>query len=328
MAEELELGRGTVAELERGRGRGARARTRRQQWRSSVAAAEELEQDAASAADIERGSGGGARDRARRRQRRSSSEAVEELEIERGDGSGDRARRRRRSSTSGAVKGKFLMAARRVRRGAHTEYIISLDADDLSQGSSAYRGKLRSDFWGTNFKIYDNQPPYDGAKASSTRSIWRFGSRRLSPLVSVGNFGVGQVSYKYNLLKSRGPRRMFCTLDCPSIQETWDNSLKVKFLKCAGTTVLRNKVPRWHEHLQCWCLNFHGRVTVASVKNFQLVVTTDPSHPDSAGDNETVILQFGKVRSDIFTMDYCHPLSAFQAFAICLSSFGTKLACE
>ncbi|GJM89730.1 hypothetical protein PR202_ga05945 [Eleusine coracana subsp. coracana] len=87
---------------------------------------------------------------------------------------------------------------------------------------------------------------------------------------------------------------MFCTLDCPSIQETWENSLKLKFLKCAGTTVLRNKVPRWHEHLQCWCLNFHGRVTVASVKNFQLVVTTDPSHPDSAGDNETVILQFGK----------------------------------
>ncbi|KAK3138021.1 hypothetical protein QOZ80_5AG0363410 [Eleusine coracana subsp. coracana] len=225
-------------------------------------------------------------------------------------------------------KGKFLMAARRFRRGAHTEYIISLDADDLSQGNSASLGKLRSDFWGTNFKIYDNQPPYDGAKASSTRSIWRFGSRRISPLVSVGNFGVGQVSYKYNLLKSRGPRRMFCTLDCPSIQETWENSLKLKFLKCAGTTVLRNKVPRWHEHLQCWCLNFHGRVTVASVKNFQLVVTTDPSHPDSAGDDETVILQFGKVRSDIFTMDYCHPLSAFQAFAICLSSFGTKLACE
>ncbi|ONK59497.1 uncharacterized protein A4U43_C08F7040 [Asparagus officinalis] len=34
------------------------------------------------------------------------------------------------------------------------------------------------------------------------------------------------------------------------------------------SVVLRNKAPRWHEHLQCWCLNFHGRVTVASVKNF------------------------------------------------------------
>jgi tubby and related proteins len=186
----------------------------------------------------------------------------------------------------------------------------------------------RSDFWGTNFKIYDSQPPYDGAKASSTRSIRRFGSRRISPQVSSGNFDVGQVSYKCNLLKSSGPRRMFCAMECPSVQETWENSLKVKSLRRTGTTVLRNKAPRWHEHLQCWCLNFHGRVTVASVKNFQLVATADPSHPDSVGDEETVLLQFGKVDSDFFTMDYRQPLSAFQAFAICLSSFGTKLACE
>lgn len=40
-------------------------------------------------------------------------------------------------------KGKFLLAARRYRHGANTEYIISLDADDLSQGSNAYVGKLR-----------------------------------------------------------------------------------------------------------------------------------------------------------------------------------------
>ena len=164
---------------------------------------------------------------------------------------------------------------------------------------------------------------------SSTRSIRHFGSRRISPQVSSGNFDVGQVSYKYNLLKSRGPRRMFCTMECPSVQETWENSLKVKSLRRPGTTVLRNKAPRWHEHLQCWCLNFHGRVTVASVKNFQLVATADLGHPDnSVGDEETVLLQFGKVDSDIFTMDYRQPLSAFQAFAICLSSFGTKLACE
>ncbi|KAL5227121.1 hypothetical protein ABZP36_015386 [Zizania latifolia] len=225
-------------------------------------------------------------------------------------------------------KGKFLMAARRFRRGPHTEYIMSLDADDLSQGSNAYMGKLRSDFWGTNFKIYDSKPPYDGAKASSSRSSRRFGSRRISPQVSAGNYEVGQVSYKYNLLKSRGPRRMYCALECPSTQETWENCLKTKFRKPAGTTVLRNKAPRWHEQLQCWCLNFHGRVTVASVKNFQLVASADPNNPASSKDDETVLLQFGKIDDDIFTMDYRRPLSAFQAFAISLSSFGTKLACE
>ncbi|KAH8494274.1 hypothetical protein H0E87_020876 [Populus deltoides] len=229
-------------------------------------------------------------------------------------------------------KGKFLLAARRYRQGAHTEYIISLDADELSQGSNAYVGKLSSDFLGTNFTIFDSQPPHSGAKPSSSRASRRFASKQISPQVPAGNFEVGQVSYKFNLLKSRGPRRMVCSLKCPVLQETindknLDNS-KMNGLETAssGCTVLRNKAPRWHEHLQCWCLNFHGRVTVASVKNFQLVATMDQSQPEGRGDEDTVLLQFGKVGHDTFTMDYRLPLSAFQAFAICLTSFGTKLA--
>ncbi|KAI4387985.1 hypothetical protein MLD38_000365 [Melastoma candidum] len=87
----------------------------------------------------------------------------------------------------------------------------------------------------------------------------------------------------------------------------------------------QNKAPRWHEQLQCWCLNFHGRVTVASVKNFQLVATTDPTQPGGKGDEDTVLLQFGKVGDDLFTMDYRQPLSAFLAFAVCLTSFGMKI---
>ncbi|KAI8006758.1 Tubby-like F-box protein 7 [Camellia lanceoleosa] len=230
--------------------------------------------------------------------------------------------------------GKFLLAARRYRHGAHTEYVISLDADDMSQGSNAYVGKLSSDFLGTNFTIYDSQPPHSGAKPSSSRSCRRFASKQISPQVPAGNFEVGQVSYKFNLLKSRGPRRMLCSLKCPCSGETeankpQDNSDTKKPESAPPSfTVLRNKAPRWHEHLQCWCLNFHGRVTVASVKNFQLVATIDQSQPGGKGDEETVLLQFGKVGDDTFTMDYRQPLSAFQAFAICLTSFGTKLACE
>ncbi|GJN13716.1 hypothetical protein PR202_gb00452 [Eleusine coracana subsp. coracana] len=96
--------------------------------------------------------------------------------------------------------------------------------------------------------------------------------------------------------------------------------------------ILRNKAPRWHEQLQCWCLNFRGRVTVASVKNFQLVAATQPAAgaptpsqatPPPPPEHERVILQFGKVAKDMFTMDYRYPLSAFQAFAICLRAVLT-----
>lgn len=129
---------------------------------------------------------------------------------------------------------------------------------------------------------------------------------------------------------------MVCSLKSPisskgessDINSLDGHKMHRKDLPVSGHTILKNKAPRWHEHLQCWCLNFHGRVTVASVKNFQLVATVDQSQPGGKGDEETVLLQFGKVGDDTFTMDYREPLSAFQAFAICLTSFGTKLACE
>ncbi len=49
---------------------------------------------------------------------------------------------------------------------------------------------------------------------------------------------------------------------------------------------MRNKPPKWNEQLSAYCLNFKGRVTQASVKNFQLISEADP---------EAVLLQFGKV---------------------------------
>ncbi|XP_037422245.1 tubby-like F-box protein 9 [Triticum dicoccoides] len=225
-------------------------------------------------------------------------------------------------------KGKFLLAARRFRHGAHTEYIISYDSDDLYPGSNSGVGKLRSDFLGTKFVMYDNQKPYDGAKSLKSRSSRRFASKQISPHVSGDNLEVGQVSYRFNFLKSRGPRRMHCSIQCPVGQGTASDPSKEKPPSTSSSLSLKNKAPRWHDHLQCWCLNFHGRVTVASVKNFQLVALAGTSDPWGVGDEETVILQFGKIEDDAFTMDFRHPLSAYQAFAICLTSFGTKLACE
>lgn len=82
---------------------------------------------------------------------------------------------------------------------------------------------------------------------------------------------------------------------------------------------LHNKSPRWNEQVGAYVLNFSGRVTMASVKNFQLI---------RADDENNVILQFGRVGKDQFSMDFQYPLSPFQAFAICLSSFDNKILCE
>ncbi|XWS29284.1 hypothetical protein CRYUN_Cryun24cG0015200 [Craigia yunnanensis] len=261
---------------------------------------------------------------------------------------------------------KLLLSARKVRRATCTDFVVSLVADDFSRASNTYVGKLRSNFLGTKFTVYDSQPPCDSIIPSTTRSNRRFHSKQVSPRLPAWNYSIGTITYELNVLRTRGPRRMHCILHSipvSAIQEGgtaptpsafpqfFDDQLSplpsskgkepvidtsspslpatpVFSLGSGEPLTLKNKAPRWHEQLQCWCLNFKGRVTVASVKNFQLVAAVEPSHNVSSEEQEKVILQFGKIGKDIFTMDYRYPLSAFQAFAICLSSFDTKPACE
>ncbi|CAJ1963574.1 unnamed protein product [Sphenostylis stenocarpa] len=276
--------------------------------------------------------------------------------------------------------GKFLLSAKRTRRTTYTEYVISMDADNISRSSNTYIGKLRSNFLGTKFIIYDTQPPYSSAHIcppGTGKTSRRFYSKKVSPKVPSGSYNIAQVTYELNVLGTRGPRKMHCVMHSipasaldaggtvPGQPELLPRSLEdsfrsISFSKSLDRSiefsssrfseigescmedddgklrplVLKNKPPRWHEQLQCWCLNFRGRVTVASVKNFQLIAATQPaagaptpSQP-APPEHDKIILQFGKVGKDMFTMDYRYPLSAFQAFAICLSSFDTKLACE
>ncbi|KAI5054168.1 hypothetical protein GOP47_0030941, partial [Adiantum capillus-veneris] len=271
-------------------------------------------------------------------------------------------------TTTLVESGKFLLAARKVRRATSADYIISLNPDDMSRGSNTYVGKLRSNFLGTKFTVYDSQPPHSGAVASFNKAGRRVGSKQVSPRLPAGSYNVAHVAYELNVLGTRGPRRMHCimhSIPASAIEPGGVAPTPVEFSSAAleytlstlpsfgskssysdfsttdaegllknvmskdGPLILKNKAPRWHEQLQCWCLNFRGRVTVASVKNFQLVAATaEPAQPSSQSDYDKVLLQFGKVGKDMFTMDYRYPLSAFQAFAICLSSFDTKLACE
>ncbi|KZV19027.1 tubby-like F-box protein 5 [Dorcoceras hygrometricum] len=261
---------------------------------------------------------------------------------------------------------KLLLTAKKIRRATSTDFVISLVADDFSRASNTYVGKLRSNFLGTKFTIYCSQPPNDAAVQPNTRQSRRFHAKQVSPRLPAYNYVVASISYELNVLRTRGPRRMNCvvhSVPVTAIQEGGMAPTPTSFSQCVEdhspfitnlkgkepvadfsshslsnlpatkpqhveALVLKNKAPRWHEQLQCWCLNFKGRVTVASVKNFQLVASVEPSLNVPASEQEKVILQFGKIGKDIFTMDYRYPISAFQAFAICLSSFDTKPACE
>lgn len=248
--------------------------------------------------------------------------------------------------------GKFLLAARKCKRPTHTDFIISLRANHMSRDCNTYIGRLRSNFLGTKFTIYDGLPPHARAKVTKSHSTRLVGLKQFSPRFPASDFPIAHISYESNVQGSRAPRRVHCVIDaipasaiepdgvaptqtnfCSALSFFKSKSIRAENFQSEPLAeqrnrvlVLKNKDPMWHEQLNCWCLNFHGRVTVASVKNFQLVAS--PENGLAGQENEKIILQFGKFGKDLFTVDYRYPISAFQAFAICLSSFDTKIACE
>ncbi|XP_023562455.1 tubby-related protein 2 [Octodon degus] len=208
----------------------------------------------------------------------------------------------------------FLLAGRKRKWSKTSNYLISLDPMDLSRDGDNFVGKLRSNILGTKFIIFDNgvNPEEKNSYLDKTRIRQELGT----------------VCYEPNVWESRGPRRM--TVIIPEVNshnqrirvqpETEEESLLSRFQRGVrqGLVLLQNKTPVWSDENDAFVLNFHGRVTRASVKNFQIIY---PNKPDK------VVLQFGRVAPNTFTMDFCFPLCPLQAFAICLSSFDGKLVC-
>lgn len=83
--------------------------------------------------------------------------------------------------------------------------------------------------------------------------------------------------------------------------------------------LLQNKEPVWNEETRSYVLNFNGRVTRPSVKNFQLISDHDPDY---------VLIQFGRTGEDTFSLDFQNPATLDLAFAVALSSIDSKMACE
>ncbi|KAF7701857.1 hypothetical protein HF521_001140 [Silurus meridionalis] len=210
----------------------------------------------------------------------------------------------------------FLLAGRKRKKSKTSNYLISVDATDLSREAESFVGKLRSNLMGTKFTVYDN-----GTNPSKNSGALLEESNTRQELAAI--------CYETNVLGFKGPRKMTViipgmnmnfervpvrpTNDQESLLSKWQNHSLENLIE------LHNKAPVWNDDTQSYVLNFHGRVTQASVKNFQIVHDNDPDY---------IVMQFGRVAEDVFTLDYNYPMCALQAFAIGLSSFDSKLACE
>ncbi|XP_061466297.1 tubby protein homolog isoform X3 [Rhineura floridana] len=209
----------------------------------------------------------------------------------------------------------FLLAGRKRKKSKTSNYLISIDPTDLSRGGESFFGKLRSNLMGTKFTVYDN-----GVNPMKTTLSLEASNLRQE---------LAAICYETNVLGFKGPRKMSVIIpgmnmdhervsirprnEHETLLARWQNKNTESVIE------LHNKTPVWNDDTQSYVLNFHGRVTQASVKNFQIIHDNDPDY---------IVMQFGRVAEDIFTMDYNYPMCALQAFAIALSSFDSKLACE
>ena len=152
---------------------------------------------------------------------------------------------------------------------------------------------------------------------------------------------IGAISYSANVLGNR-PRVMNvcvpklcnesmvpesswvrdCGGECKMLnllkEHSWSNEDSIPD-QCQNLMFLQNRPPWWNHELNAFVLNFGGRVSVASVKNFQLCERNDP--------HQNIILQFGRIEGrHAFTCDFTYPLSPMQAFAIAISSLQSRFS--
>ncbi|CAF1112030.1 unnamed protein product [Rotaria sordida] len=200
----------------------------------------------------------------------------------------------------------FLLSARKhITIGGHAEYFIGIDSENPSKtlnDDNSLAALKGINITGSEYIIYDHQN-------SSTDQRNKQQS--------------GAIIYYEHILGSSEPRKLTVLL-----HDTGKNIRPIK----AGETIIdewrsgrstdliqmQNKAPTYDEKSKTYTLKLHdSRIKLPSHKNFQLIFPND-NHDENA------VMQFGRIDDNNFALDYRHPLTAIQAFAIALSSFHNR----
>ena len=212
---------------------------------------------------------------------------------------------------------QFLACARKISH-APSRYTITLDREaKAKEASKTYLAKIKSNFLGTEYIIFDNGDKRVRGGATQRHQI-------------------ACVTYEPNFLGANGQRKMHAALPKIADGETksrwrarWDfddESLLINLKANNGADLipLKSKGAQYSEKTQGYVLNFGDRPArkiKGSHRNFQLV--------EKGGDGEDVVLiQFAKISQDAFLLDWRYPMCGLQAFAIAVTAFDFKLACD
>jgi len=216
--------------------------------------------------------------------------------------------------------GEFIVAAIST---TGTQFSFSLNPDDFSPESPDYVGSMDCSFTGTTFTLCDYGMSHDLV------------NEEVLSMENEGLPGVGYVEhcvilYETNIL-GRVPNAMMVHIPHgrSAVDAEIDDDLPYHKTEAADNgclalvtesgpdfSRLQTRKPIWSDDLEAWTMDFHGRVKLASKKNFLLVSERQP---------DEVLMLFGKVAKTHFSLDFKAPMTVMQAFAIALTSFADKM---
>ena len=136
--------------------------------------------------------------------------------------------------------------------------------------------------------------------------LWKFYGIKLNGAARNNNVDINRQAPNYvelELFDFQNPNTGNCSRSKPV-----SNNVEI-----SREFVMHNKAPLWNEGSQVYQLDFGGRVTQESAKNFQI---------EYSGKQ---VMQFGRIDENAYTLDFQYPLTAIQAFSVALANVTQRL---
>ncbi len=171
-----------------------------------------------------------------------------------------------------------------IKKDENSNFLISFNQYEFIKYSYYYIGEIEINFWGNSFSVFDCG--YDEKFLNKNNKLKFLPLRKKLCLIK----------YDFNfLINSR--------------------NFSIDIYQNENNIHLINLKPFWNESKNSYCLNFYGRVKKASNKNFQII---------EKNDEENILLQHGKNKSNEFNIDFRDPFSTLIAFCTSITSLIKK----
>ena len=171
-----------------------------------------------------------------------------------------------------------------IKKDENSNFLISFNQYEFIKYSYYYIGEIEINFWGNSFSVFDCG--YDEKFLNKNNKLKFLPLRKKLCLIK----------YDFNfLINSR--------------------NFSIDIYQNENNIHLINLKPFWNESKNSYCLNFYGRVKKASNKNFQII---------EKDDEENILLQHGKNKSNEFNIDFRDPFSTLIAFCTSITSLIKK----